>query len=381
VQRLIDQHCPPEWRELPALQSALGSTWRDIGDYEKARTAFLRAVQYEDKLGRVPITDVQQLANVESRLGERNRDAAMIELGLGRLRQLDSLVADASGQVPLVPARCALQGAALKRLAFLHACSLLEAARVNGDAVPVSGLAMMEALEAAVEAYQRAEGVAGQAGFLPYLALNRLALDSLTPWDSDAERDAALAIGHQCLTQAGEEFQRDAGFFNAVMQPEAMFVQRLLDRSIGAEGEAGETAWREVTQAYLQAVSNISVKPKDLDSVLSQMLRLSTLLDAVALFTVDDDPVDAAAMRRIAGRLIVLADTLQPGISRDRAARPDVKPAAKQSAAQAQRQARTQAKADAAALADLTINVPPARKGAGARGKAAAKKGRKGAPT
>jgi len=204
--------------------------------------------------------------------------------------------------------------------------------------------------------------------------LNRLALDSLTPWDSDSERDAALAIGQQCLKQAGDEFQRDAGFFSAVMQPEAMFVQRLLDRSIGAEGEAGETAWREVTSAYLQAVSNISVKPKDLDSVLSQMLRLSTLLDAVAVFRVDDDPVDAKAMRRIAGRLIVLAETLQPGIGRNRAARPEVKAATQASPAELRRQAREIARADAAAVDALTINVPPARKGARARGKKPAKK-------
>ena len=60
------------------------------------------------------------------------------------------------------------------------------------------------------------------------------------------------------------------------MQPEALFVEGLLDRSIGAEGDVGEAAWHEVTRAYLQALSNITVKPKDMDSVVSQMVRLAT---------------------------------------------------------------------------------------------------------
>jgi hypothetical protein len=352
------------------LQSSLGATWRDLGDYDKARTAFLRAVQVEDRLGRVPITDIQQLANVESLLGERQRDAAMIQLGLDRLRQLDNLVVGADGAVPLVPDRCALQGEALKRLAFLHAQRLLESTDRDDGGVVVSGGAMMDALVQAVAAYQRAEGVAGQPGFRPSLALSRLALDALTPWPSDSERDAALAIGQQCFNQAGEAFQQDSAFLNAVMRPEAQFVQGLLSRSIGAPGEAGESAWQAVIHAYTQALSNITVKPKDMDMILSQMVRLATLLDAVAVFIDDDNPDDTAAMRCIANRLIELADTLQPGLARQRAARPKLSvagPGAKTAAGK--RRDREAARAEAAAIAALAVDVPPARKGTGARRK------------
>jgi hypothetical protein len=374
VKRLIDDHCPPEWLNLPALQSALGATWRDLGEYEQARTAFLRAVQAEDRLGRVPITDIQQLANIESLLGERQRDVGLIHLGLQRLRQLDSLVIGADGAEPLVPDRCALQGEAQKRLAFLHAQRLLDSTDREDGGVIVSGGAMMEALVAAVAAYKRAEGVAGQPGFRPSLALSRLALDALTPWPSDGERDAALAIGQQCFNQAGVAFQQDSAFLNAVLRPEAQFVQGLLNRSIGAAGEAGEAAWQGVIHAYTQALSNITVKPKDMDLIQSQMVRLATLLDAVAVFSEDDDPVDTAAMRRIADRLIELADSLQPGVARQRAARAKLpaSPAGAEAAAR-QRKDRDAARAEAAAIAALAIDVPPARKGSGARRKRAPK--------
>ena len=363
VQRLVDDHCPPEWQALPTLQSALGATWRDLGDFERARTAFLLAVQAEDRLGRVPITDIEQLADVETRLGELNRDAAMIERGLERLHRLDLLVAGADGVSPVVPGRCELQGAALKRLAFLHARRLLESTGTDDGGVAVSGSAMMAVLGQAVAAYRRAEGVAGQPSFRPYMALNRLAFDALTPWAATADRDAAFAVGQQCLTQAAEAFQRDAVFANAVMQPEAMFVQRLLDGSIGAAGEAGEAAWQEVSRAYLQALSNITVKPREMDAVLSQMVRLTTLLDAVAVVIEADDAPRAAAMRRIATRLISLADTLVPGTAAARHGGPVA-------AAEA-------APVPAAAAKRPAAKRPAAKRPAAKRVRAASGKGRK----
>ncbi len=310
VQRLLDDHCPPDWESLPALQSALGAAWCDLGDFERARTAFLRAVQAEDRLGRVPITDLEQLADVETRLGERDGDVALVRLGLERLRRLDQLVAGADGGVPLVPGRCELQGAALKRLAHLHARRLLALAGKDPAGVAEAGHAMMATLVEAVAAYRQAEGVPGQPSFRPYLALNRLAFDALTPWLKPADRDAAIALGQRCVAEASAAFERDPAFTQAVMQPEAMFVLGLLDGSIGAEDGA---AWATVSSAYLQALSNITAKPRELDAVLSQMLRLATLLEAVAV-VLGAKAAQAKGMGRIADRLRALAETLQPGI-------------------------------------------------------------------
>ncbi len=104
VEAMIAQRCPPGWRQLPQLQSALGATWRDLGELDRAREAFVLAIQAEDQLGQVPIHDIEQLAQIEARLGEQQAEAAIargtdladaqawIDLALRRLDGLDALV-------------------------------------------------------------------------------------------------------------------------------------------------------------------------------------------------------------------------------------------------------------------------------------------------
>ena len=70
TETILQKRCPPGWLAMPQLQSALGATWLDLGEFDKARVALLRAVQTEDKTGHVPIKDVEKLANIEARLGE-----------------------------------------------------------------------------------------------------------------------------------------------------------------------------------------------------------------------------------------------------------------------------------------------------------------------
>jgi len=92
IRHLLSARCPPEWRALPLLQSALGAAWRDLGRYEDARIAYLNAVQAHDGTGRVPIKDIEDLAGVKERLGELQDDERLIRRGRERLRQLDALV-------------------------------------------------------------------------------------------------------------------------------------------------------------------------------------------------------------------------------------------------------------------------------------------------
>ena len=56
----------------------IGATWIDLGQFEPARKALLAAVQAEDREGTVPIHDIERLANVEARLGERQATAGAI---------------------------------------------------------------------------------------------------------------------------------------------------------------------------------------------------------------------------------------------------------------------------------------------------------------
>ena len=325
IEQLIEQRCPPGWQSLPALQSALGSAWRDLGLFAKAREAYLRAVQAEDKTGRVPIKDIEQLANVESRLGERTNDEALLRCGLDRLAQLDQLVAAGAEAAPTNAERCALRGSACKRLANVHARRVLTPG-LDAVAVRTAGEQMRQALDESVRAYAQAEGVPGQARFEPYLALNRLALDALTPWTSDTARDAALDLAQRCGEAAGEAFRRDGQFFSAVMQPEALLVALRLDGTLARPGDAGEAPFEQAAAAYGDALSNLACKPKEIDSVVSQMALMSRFHDALAVVEATTSPDVAAAHRRVADRLIALAERLQPGACRrdDRPAEPAV---------------------------------------------------------
>ncbi|MEO7151461.1 MAG: CHAT domain-containing protein, partial [Burkholderiaceae bacterium] len=349
LDRLLKERCPEAWRNLPALHSALGATWRDLDRLEQARLSFLAAVQAQDKAGRVPIKDLEQLANVEARLGERRLDEAMIRRALKRLDQLDLLVAsqDEGETARVAPAhveRSGLRGSAWKRLASLHARRVLEPDSTPDD-VLVAGQTMREALLAAVAAYRSAEGVPGQRGFDPYPTLNRLALDALTPWIDPAERDAAALLAQQCGKEVSLRFRAEANFYNAVMQPEALLVERLIDRSLGRTSDAGNIVFEEVAGSYREALSHITARPRDLDSMLAQMCLTSRFHDALSVVIRADDPRGAAEHRRIADRLIDLANMLQPG-SCVREDRPSNRPVP------------AEAGTDATATADAT----PARK-------------------
>jgi len=314
IEHLVSKRCPAEWKNLPSLQSALGAAWADLGRYKEAREAYLSAIQTDDKSGRVPIKDVEQLANVEGRLGESDNNGALIVRALRRLKQLDDLVASDTEAAPNAE-RCALQGSAWKRLAGVHARTLLKP-----DASPAqlnaAGKAMQEALAQAVAAYRRSEGVAGQLSFRPYQALNRLALDALTPWSGDAERDAALALVQQCANAGSDVFREDADFFSAVLQPEAALAATRIDDSLGAPGDPGSAVLERLVMAYRDALTSITFKPRDLDSMLSQMCLMSRFHDALSVTEAARTPERAQMHWRMAGRLVDLAEALQPGSCR-----------------------------------------------------------------
>lgn len=326
IEELIKKRCPPGWLTLPMMQSALGATWSALGRHEKARAAYLNAVQAEDRAGRVPIRDIEQLADLEARLGEKAGDDQMIDRAVNRLKQLDLLVSNEvkgePGSAIVNAERCALRGGAFKRKASMYARGLLAAYRDSTDNAKAlqakekmasEHSKMQQALVDAREAYRQGEGVAGDARFKPYNALNRLALDALTPWpEKEDERDAAVAaavaFARQCRQAAAQDFGRSRTFWDAIMQPEALLVERLLDGSLGQLGDAGKVALNEVLQAYREALSNLTATPTELDSMVSQMNLMATFCDALYVAGGDE------AWQRVADALLELVQRLQPGI-------------------------------------------------------------------
>jgi hypothetical protein len=323
LEALLKKRTQPGWLQTPGLQSALGATWLDLGQFDNARAALLAAVQSEDREGTVPIHDLERLANVEARLGERQASAdaappgqpgptgeALIRLAIGRLQTLDRLVAAEGGSLHN-PERSALLGSAYKRLASVQARAVLLAgqAKARQDA----SAAMRDSLQHSIEAYGRDEGHPGTGHFDSYLALNRLALLSLLPDAGD--RAQAIALARHCRHEAEAHYAREADLWSAVMQSEAALVEAMLDGSLGRAGEAGDTALDALAGSYGATLVNLTLKPGQLDSVVTQLQLLSRFCDALWLGGGD------AALYRLAGRLIELGQRIRPGL-RARSDRP-----------------------------------------------------------
>ena len=335
VEQLLKLRTAPDWSTLPSLNSALGATWRDLGRFDRARAAYLAAIQAEDAAGRVPIRDIEQLANVEARLAEEKAAAGpdepgseaavpesaerLMDLALARLDGLEKLVS-AGAHKPALPVfnaeRSMLLGSVLKRHASLDARRLLAAA--GQDAVDArerdiqrTAEAMAATLEQAVAAYRSAEGMPGDSRFNPAAALNRLALDALTPWNPDGvARDAALALAQRCREDAVQHQAKNPTVWGAMLLPESLLVETLLDGSLGRAGDAGQAAYEHLAKAYSQTLAELSLKPASIDTMVSQMALLSLFFDTLGMLRDDD------GLRRTAQRLQDLAQVLQPGRER-----------------------------------------------------------------
>ena len=339
---LLKQRCPPGWLQAPGLQSAIGATWLDLGQFDKARKALLAAVQSEDREGTVPIHDIERLANVEARLGERQASAepppkskaapgkaggpageSLIKLAISRLHMLDQLVA-AEGGALHNPERSALLGSAYKRLASVYARAALAAKDTKQR--QTAATAMREALLHSAKAYGRDEGQPGTGHFDVYLALNRLALLALQP---DADNKAqGIDLARQCRREAEARYAQDTDLWSAVMQSEAALVEAMLDGSLGRIDEAGQSAFDALVASYGATLVNLTLKPGQLDSVVTQMQLLSRFCDALWLGGADP------SLYRMADRLIELGQRIRPGPSA-RSDRPD--PPAKPARAASQR--------------------------------------------
>ena len=334
---LLAARCPVAWLGRPALLSALGATWRDLGEPERAYRDLLAAVQADDQSGRVPIRDIEQLANIEARLGEKvasralaaaPTDDAALQRGLGLIQQaidrltlLDSLVASAvlpgdgapaSTSTPTPHAeRAALLGSAWKRLAAVRAQQCLTAPAQAPAAQRRALLdSLLQALRAAAQAYQRGEGQPGSPLFKPYNTLNRLALDSLAAQPADPDGAAgqaeARALAAQCRQALAALPESGADLWRAVMLPETVLVEHLGSGGLAASGEAAEAAWLAVSSAYAQALDSVLIKPWQLDSVVSHLALLARFSLALDWATPD------AHWQRQAAQLDRLARQLQP---------------------------------------------------------------------
>jgi CHAT domain-containing protein len=297
------QSCPDEWQSLPAVRFALGEVYAELGDayFDKAREQYLAAIRLEDRSGGVPIGAIEQLANLEARTGHTTANAALITAALGRLEglvQLASTTLDPAEQnngtgspAGSNPERAALLGSAYKRLAAVLAGNLRQDHDQEGGDV-------LLALERAIDWYAKA-------GTQPYQVLNLLALEAVRDFGIEAQ-PASLELARGCAQQARAAWRANPDFWNAVMPADALLTERLLDRSFGSKGRAGETSFTEVQKTYADALAHVPGTPRELDSVVQHLRILQVLFKAQGHL----EPRLAGRARLIAKRLDLLAQQI-----------------------------------------------------------------------
>ena len=96
------------------------------------------------------------------------------------------------------------------------------------------------------------------------------------------------------------------------MPAEALMTERLLDRSLGSKGRAGETSFTEVQNTYAEALAHVSGTPRELDSVLQHLRILKVLFEAQGHLNPRraSNPRLASQARLIAERLDLLAQQM-----------------------------------------------------------------------
>ena len=280
--------CPPAWAELPDVLQACAEFYGDYGveGFDLARAAYQRAVQEEDRSGRVALRAIEQLANMEARhagnLAEHAQfDQALSLIGsaIDRLKALADAVR--SEAVTTVPAsngeRAAMLGSALK----LKAATLLLMGKTWNEVSPC--------LQDAAKAYGSA--VHGDPTRSPYHTLNALALGWLTD-SPEPGREQAVNIARQCGETARQRFTTSKNFWDAVLSVDAQMTAWLLGGPL-EDTDAGTAASKTpaliLQQRYEQALESLPSSAREWDSLLRQwrmlvnFMRLSRKQEATSL--------------------------------------------------------------------------------------------------
>ncbi|MFN9545599.1 MAG: CHAT domain-containing protein [Cyanobacteriota bacterium] len=287
---------PPAWLSQAEVAVAVADVYAACGGehQEEACRHYLAAIRAHQGTDRLPIRAIEQLANLEARLGERSDDAPRVMAAIERLRALLRIASagatPATGSAAAGPPEWqALLGSAWKRLAALRARALVASGRAGKEALQT----VMEPLEAAIAAY-------GLAGGDLCNQLNLLALQAVRDLhraaDAQAIRHAqALAEEHQGLARS----QAIPTFWSAVAGADALLVGRLVDHQLAAEGAPGEATARQVLESYQEVFLNVRATLLERESVLEQLSLLADVARARGRSRTDLCPAAALLAQRL----------------------------------------------------------------------------------
>lgn len=278
LQKLL-RRSPQEWRERPDIQTNIGALFADLGPdfYAQARQSYLKAIQGEDLLGRVPIRAIEQLARVEARQGEVEGKLEPIQQAIGRLEHLDGLAGGTTAAPLSNPERVELLGGAYERKAAVLARQLLASANAEDE---VAAQQLEKTLAKATKIYARTASKPHDAKLDLEATLRWLRLRALTLLHEqrapDPEETAILA---RCAEQSSEESAAELTFRSAGASAETALVRALL--ACSTKGAAGEAAFEPVRAAY-DRLRSAPCRPADRDAVLARLEQTADVVDAKA---------------------------------------------------------------------------------------------------
>lgn len=314
------------WLDLPETLYALARFHADAGATAKARQYYEKAIAIEDVEGHVPVSAIEQLANLEARQGARDEDRALIDTAITRLLAL--VQAAAGTEPPAVNAeRCAILGSAYKRLASV----LTEWSGEDQD----KPAAIAPALKKSIYWYGRGAGTPDGPQYSPYNALNRLALAAVL----GAARPGDDAHAQRAGELAAARYRDTLDYFNLVMSAGAELTRRLIDGSLW--GPQAEETERDIIDRYREVRAQLPENERRLDSVraqlelLAQFLEAKTRAEAPAATAAPAVPV-AERLRRIAKALDATGDRGPVPATADAPESPAAEPPAEPSAPSAQ---------------------------------------------
>ncbi|MFN7678851.1 MAG: hypothetical protein ACK5QW_09710, partial [Cyanobacteriota bacterium] len=172
---------------------------------------------------------------------------------------------------------------------------------VGGPPLLASGRTSKEALHAVMEPLEASIAAYGQASGDLYNQLNLLALEGVRglsgPADPKAIRQARGLIAH--VEEQRCAVPEDPSFWSAVARPDALLVERLVDRRLAAEGAAGDEAAAAVLQAYQAEFANVRSTPLERESVVEQLALLADLAKARGRGRTDPCPAGAILGQRL----------------------------------------------------------------------------------
>ncbi len=319
---------PRDWIGRPELHAALGDLYADLGPghFELAARCYEEAIRAGQGAGRVPIRSIEQLANVEARLGEARDNAAIVARGIRRLEHLVQLTGaalpDADGQPPAgTPAasaeRAGLLGSAWKRKAAVHARGALAGRAGEFER-------MRDALERSARCYGAVASQLGAKTVAPYQTLNWLFIWSLTALAE--ERRRYVPHVQRCVAAANAGYADEPQPWNVAVVADAALITALLDESLAAPGAAGERAFESVAAAYEEVLRSVLVTPRERDSVLRQVALVALFQQAI------EQAAGAAPARATGHRLQALVQRLARGGAASDAVLAPLPPAASRAA-------------------------------------------------